>query len=388
MPVTEARRYEVVNERGPLVGPSPMATARARARHGRMRRAARRLALATLAMLLLGGCRTLGYYAHVGHGQLALIAKREPIAEVIAAPTTDPALRERLSELRDARAFASERLGLPRNGSYTGYVALPGPYVTWNVFAAPEFSVEPLTHCFPIAGCVAYRGYFDADRARREAARLRGRGYQTYVGGVAAYSTLGWFDDPVLSSMLAPGQDDPVGVMFHELAHQWLYLRDDTTFNESLASFVQRQGLREWRAARGQSPPDPALDAHERAFVSHALALRDTLAAIYRRPLTHEAMRAGRDTAIAGFRAWHAQVRRERWPDDARFDRWVAEPINNAKLVPLGLYDRWVPAFSALFQQSGGDWQRFEASVRAIAAQPRATRAASLEALLPPGSAD
>src|SRR5690606_823548 len=128
--------------------------------------------------------------------------------------------------------------------------------------------------------------------------------------------------------------------------------------------------------------------AHERAFVSHALALRDTLAAIYRRPLTHEAMRAERDTAIAGFRAWHAQVRRERWPDDARFDRWVAEPINNAKLVPLGLYDRWVPAFSALFRQSGGDWQRFEASVRAIAAQPGATRAASLEALLPPGSAD
>ncbi|AWV07098.1 aminopeptidase [Marilutibacter maris] len=356
-----------------------------------MRRAARRLALAVLAalaILLLGGCRTLGYYAHVGHGQLALMAQREPIAEVIADPATDPALRERLGELRDARAFASERLGLPRNGSYTAYVALPGPYVTWNVFAAPEFSVEPLTHCFPIAGCVAYRGYFDADRARREAARLRGRGYQTYVGGVAAYSTLGWFDDPVLSSMLAPGQDDPVGVMFHELAHQWLYLRDDTAFNESLASFVQRQGLREWRAARGKSPPDPALDAHERAFVSHALALRDTLAAIYRRPLTHEAMRAERDTAIAGFRAWHAQVRRERWPDDARFDRWVAEPINNAKLVPLGLYDRWVPAFSALFQQSGGDWQRFEASVRAIAAQPRATRSASLEALLPPGSAD
>ncbi|MCF7223109.1 aminopeptidase [Marilutibacter chinensis] len=341
-----------------------------------------------LATLLLAGCRTLGYYAHVGHGQLALMAQRQPVAALIADDATDPALRSRLGELHDARAFASDRLGLPRNGSYTSYVVLPGPYVTWNVFAAPEFSVEPVTHCFPVAGCVAYRGYFDAAKARREAGRLQRLGYQTYIGGVSAYSTLGWFDDPLLSSMFAPGQDDPVGVMFHELVHQWLYLRDDTAFNESLASFVQRQGLREWRQARNQPPPDPALGAHEKAFIGRALALRERLAAIYRRPITHEAMRERRAAAIAAFRRWHAEARRTHWPDDPRFDRWVSEPIDNAKLVPLGLYDQWVPAFATLFRQSGSDWQAFRSQVESLAAQPRAARDDGLQALLPAAPAD
>lgn len=345
-------------------------------------------ALAILLMLAMTGCRTLGYYAHVSRGQLTLMAQRQPIAAVIDDPAIDPGLRARLVELRDARAFASTHLGLPRNDSYTGYVALPGPYVSWNVFAAPAFSVEPVTHCFPVAGCVAYRGYFDAAKAEREAARLRRLGYETYIGGVAAYSTLGWFDDPVLSSMLWPGQDDPVGVMFHELAHQWRYLRDDTAFNESLASFVQRQGLLEWRQSRGLPPPDTAREAHERAFIARALSLREELAAIYRRPITREAMQDERSAAVATFRDWHVGVRRTRWPDDDRFDRWVAEPINNAKLIPLGLYDRWVPAFAALFQQVDGNWPAFRTRVDALAAQPADARTAALQALLPASSAD
>ncbi|QDH71765.1 aminopeptidase [Lysobacter alkalisoli] len=330
-------------------------------------------------VLLLAGCRTLGYYAHVSHGQLALMARREPIELLIADPVTEPALRAQLAELREARVFASERLGLPRNRSYTRYVALDAPYVTWNVFAAPEFSVEALTHCFPVAGCVAYRGYFDPDKAKREAERLRARGYQTWIGGAEAYSTLGWFADPVLSTMIGTNSDDTIGLLFHELAHQWLYVRDDTAFNESLATFVARKGLAEWRQTRAEPPPDRERDAHERAFTERALELRETLASIYRRPITHEAMRTEREAAIATFRAWHAEARRTRWPDDPRFDRWVSEPINNAKLVPLGLYDGWVPAFEALFRQVDGDWEAFRAGVEALARRPKAERDKVLE---------
>ncbi len=342
-----------------------------------------------VALLLIGGllpaCQSLRYYAHVSHGQLELMGARQPIAGLLDDPALPPGRRQVLAQLLDARSFASDRLGLPRNGSYTAFVSLDRPYVTWNVFAAAEFSVEPLTHCFPVAGCVAYRGYFSPEKAEAEADRLASLGYQTWIGGTSAYSTLGWFDDPVLSSMLDEGQDDPVGVIFHELEHQRLYVRDDTAFNESLASFVQREGLREWRAARGLPAPDDARDLREREFVARALALRDALAGIYAEPITPQAMRRRRDEAIAGFRAWYGQRRRD-WQADARFDRWVAGPITNAKLVPMGLYDRWVPAFGALFEACTGDWACFHRRSAELARQSPGDREARLDAMLPPAT--
>lgn len=342
-------------------------------------------ALATVLLAtagLLSACHSLGYYAHVGHGQFQLMGAREPIARLVDDPAIPPERRQLLALLLDARAFASDELGLPRNGSYTDYVALDRPYVTWNVFAAPEFSVEPVTHCFPVAGCVAYRGYFSLDKAQAEARRLQARGYQTWIGGTSAYSTLGWFDDPVLSSMLAEDQHDPVGVVFHELEHQQLYVRDDTAFNESLASFVQQQGLREWRSSRDLPPPDVTRDAHEREFVTRALALRDALARVYGQALAPDAMRDRRDLAIADFRAWYAMRRRTDWQQDARFDRWVDSPVTNAKLVPMGLYDRWVPAFATLFDACGRQWTCFHRRSAELARQPPAEREAHLDELL------
>ncbi|TQD42241.1 aminopeptidase [Lysobacter aestuarii] len=336
---------------------------------------------------LLSACHSLGYYAHVGGGQLRLMGERRPIADVLDDPGIPAPRRQVLAELLEAREFASARLGLPRNGSYTDYVALDRPYVTWNVFAAPEFSVEPVTHCFPVAGCVAYRGYFTLEKARDEARRLQARGHQTWIGGTSAYSTLGWFDDPVLSSMIGPDQDDPVGTVFHELEHQQLYVRDDTAFNESIASFVQREGLREWRAWRGQPAPDEGREVRERAFVAMALALRARLADIYSRELSPEAMRAQREHAIAGFRDAYAARRRTEWAGDARFDRWVEEPITNAKLVPMGLYDGWVPAFAAVFDACGRQWACFHARTAALAREPAAVRQAGLDALVPGGIA-
>ena len=207
---------------------------------GRYSDGARRAALAVVAGLVLAVLVTPGcYLVHVSAGQLALNAAREPIGEVVARPGTPQSLRERLDYVSRARRFASAALALPDNGSFTGYVELDRPYVAWNVFAAPEFGTEPRTWCFPIAGCVSYRRYFDEGKARDYAQGLRRDGFDVYVAPVAAYSTLGHFDDPVLSTMLGYGDVELAALIFHELAHQRLYVKGDTRFNESSATFVE-----------------------------------------------------------------------------------------------------------------------------------------------------
>ncbi|NCT68161.1 MAG: aminopeptidase [Rhodanobacteraceae bacterium] len=333
--------------------------------------------------LLASGCASLRYYAHVTHGEVALLAARRPIAAVVADPHTSVDLRERLRRAQAARAFASAQLALPHNRSYTSYVQLDRPYVVWNVFATPEFSVDPLTHCFPFAGCVAYRGYFDEAGARGEAARLAARGDDTAVLGVVAYSTLGWFADPVLSSMLRWGDDELDGVIFHELAHQLLYVRDDTAFNESYATFVQDEGLREWRAAHGLPARDDAARAHDTAFTRLVLDLRERLRRVYASGLDATAMRAAKQREFKAFRTRYAALRDGAWPDDHRHDRRVAGPLNNADLVPFGLYDRWVPAFARLFSDAGRNWPAFHARVKALARLPRAERDQALARLAP-----
>lgn len=345
-----------------------------------MAAAAARVALC-IGLLALGGCSTLGYYGHLAGGQLALLRAREPIERVLAAPETGPVLRDRLAEVLAARRFAVEHLHLPDNASYTGYVALERPFVSWAVYATPEFSIEPVPQCFPLAGCVPYRGYFDAGRAREAAQRLQARGLETWIGGVPAYSTLGWFDDPVLSSMLAEGQDALIETLFHELAHQWLYVRDDAGFNESLATFVGRRGLAEWRAARGEPVPDSAVHAAHSALVADVLALRTRLAALYRQPLRADAMRERKRAMFDAFRARqrarHADPRTQ-----AALDAWLDGGLNNAALAPFGVYDRWVPAFAGLFEAVDRDWLRFRSAVEQVARMPAAQRAAFLEAWL------
>jgi predicted aminopeptidase len=327
-----------------------------------------------LLMAGLAGCSTLGYYAHVAGGEARLLVARRPLPRVIADPATDPKLRGRLELAMAAREFASAQLALPRNRSYASFVALDRPYVAWNVFATREFSVEPLTHCFPFAGCVAYVGYFDEARARREAARLAEAGDDTSVQGVAAFSTLGWFADPILSSMLRWGDDELATVIFHELAHQLLYVRDDTAFNESFASFVGRQGLCEWRAARGLPPPDQGRERHAHAFAGLVLDLRERLRRLYASELTPDPMRRRKQQEIAGFQERYADLRDRHWNGDGRWDAWVAQPINNARLVPFGLYDRWQPAFAAMFDAADGDWPAFYQRAGALARRPPAER--------------
>jgi predicted aminopeptidase len=336
----------------------------------------------TMMAALLGACADLRYYAHVTHGESALLMQRRSIGKVIADPATDPKVAARLRLSQQARAFASAQLHLPDNRSYTYYVELHRPYVVWNVFATPPFSVDAVLQCFPIAGCVAYRGWFDEKKAKESAEKLQAKGNDVYVSGVPAYSTLGWFADPILSSMMRWDDDDLIGTIFHELAHQLIYVKGDTAFNESYAMFVEGEGLKEWHRSRGEPEGDDKAQAMDDGFTQLVLDLRNRLKKLYANGGSHADMASGKAREIEGFRASYAAWRDKYWPGDHRYDAWVARPINNATLLPFGLYDQWVQSFATLFKQANGQWPAFYARVRALAKEPKAERDSTLQTLL------
>ncbi|MEG5265095.1 aminopeptidase [Pseudomonas sp. JDS28PS106] len=340
-------------------------------------------ALLWMTLVLLSGCSSASYYGQLAAGQVELLQARRPVAEVIADPTSDAELRARLEQAQTARRFASEHLRLPDNDSYRLYADLGRPYVVWNVFATGEFSLEPVTHCFPIAGCVAYRGYYSQGAARGEAAVQRLAGQDVYVSGVEAYSTLGWFDDPILSSMLHWGNERLATLIFHELAHQRVYVKDDTAFNESYASFVEQEGTRQWRAAQGLTAQTVSQSVRRDQFIALVLRTRERLQALYRQPLSSDEMRLRKAAEFERMRREYRQMRDEQWAGDKRFDAWVNGPMNNAKLLPFGLYDQWVPAFEALYRQTDGDWQTFYQRVQALGEKPADARQAALRQLMP-----
>lgn len=333
--------------------------------------------------LLLCGCGSVRYYSQAVRGQAELLVHRRPISKLVNDPTADPKLAERLRLSQQARRFASQHLGLPDNRSYTTYVSLHRPYVVWNVFVVPRYSIDAVPQCFPIAGCVAYRGWFSEAAATTDAAQWRARGDDVSVGGVPAYSTLGWFADPILSSMLAWDDDELSSTIFHELAHQLIYVKGDTAFNESFATFVQRQGLRAWRATRGLPVQNQRGQAMDDGFTRLVLDLRDRLKHLYASGADERAMEASKQAEIVAFRHRYERWRDRNWPGDHRYDSWVAKPINNARLLPFGLYDQWTPAFATLFARADAKWPAFYASVRALAREPKAARKQALDALLP-----
>ncbi|RMQ49069.1 hypothetical protein ALQ04_04599 [Pseudomonas cichorii] len=338
--------------------------------------------LPVVAMLLLCGCSSLSYYGQLASGQLQLLQARESIPDILSDPTRDAKLRQRLAYAQEARTFASAHLHLPDNKSYRLYADLGRPYVVWNVFATDEFSLDPVTHCFPIAGCVAYRGYYSQGGARGEAALQRQAGKDVYLSGIEAYSTLGWFDDPILSSMLGWGEERLATLIFHELAHQRFYVKNDTEFNESYASFVEQEGTRQWRAARGLAPENISQSTRRDQFIRLVLDTRERLKTLYHQPLSAEVMRVRKAAEFERLRHEYRQLRDVQWGGDKRFDAWVNSPMNNAKLLPFGLYDQWVPAFEALFKQTKGDWPAFFTAVEKLGDLPAKERKASLQQLM------
>lgn len=333
-----------------------------------------RLFVPVLGFVLLNGCSSAGYYGQLARGQWQLLQAREPVAQVIANPATDPALRQHLEHSQQARVFASDVLKLPDNRSYRVYADIGRPYVVWNVFATPEFSLDPQTHCFPIAGCVAYRGYYSQGAARGAGAVQKLEGRDVYIGGVEAYSTLGWFDDPILNSMVTWGDERLATVIFHELAHQRVYVQDDTAFNESFATFVEQEGTRQWRAARGLAAQTVSGSRQRDQFIALVLASRERLKQLYARPLDPMVMRAEKQAEFERLRREYRQLRDSEWGGIGRFDAWINAPMNNAKLLPFGLYDQWVPAFAAVFAEAGGDWERFYQRVEVLGKLPIAER--------------
>jgi predicted aminopeptidase len=319
-----------------------------------------RLFAAAAACLALPGC----YYAHVAAGQLEMNGKREPIAEVVARSDSDPMLKERLELAARARDFAIGELDLPDNGSYRTFADLGRRYATWNVFAAPEFSIESKRWCFPVAGCVSYRGYFDGPRAAREADKLRARGYDAFVGPSIAYSTLGHLRDPVLNTMLVYGDTELAAFIFHELAHQAAYAQGDSDFNEAFASVVEHEGVRRWLEHEGRLAELEnflALRARQREAAGLMVAARVRLAGLYAQPLALEAMRAQKAAEFALLRealagGGHA----------------VSGEFNNARLVAVATYERCVPALRAELDRLGNDLPAFYAAMRDLANQPRA----------------
>ena len=336
--------------------------------------------LAFAALLALSGCETLSYYAQAVGGQFELMHKAQPVSEWIADPATPPALRQRLELAAQMRAFASQELMLPDNGSYRSYARLDRPYAVWNVFAAPEFSLTPVESCFPVAGCVDYRGFFAREDAERYAAQLRAKGLDVFSYGVPAYSTLGWFDDPLLSTFIGYPDWELARLMFHELAHQLVYVKGDTTFNESFAVTVEDEGVRRWLEAEGRGGELAAFresEARKRAFVDLIEEARARLARVYAEPLAPEAMRAAKQAEIARLAERYAALKR-RWGGYAGFDRLMVAP-NNALLASISAYTRLVPAFRLELAAVHGDLGAFYARVKALARLPKVERDALLE---------
>ena len=331
--------------------------------------------------LLLNGCASVSYYSQLASGQWQLLRAREPVSKVIADPSRPQLLRDHLAQSQKARTFASEHLHLPDNQSYRLYADIGRPYVVWNVFATSEFSLSPENHCFPVAGCVAYRGYYTQGSARGEAALLKQRGMDVSIGGVEAYSTLGWFNDPIINSMMNWGDERLASLIFHELAHQRFYVKDDTEFNESYANFVEQEGTRQWRAARGLAPASLTSVKQRDEFIQLILDTRQRLEKLYAQPLSADVMRRAKALEFERLRDHYRQLRDSRWGGDKRYDAWINQPMNNARLLPFGLYDQWVPAFAALFAQVGGDWVEFYTAVEKMGRLPMAQRKAALRQL-------
>jgi predicted aminopeptidase len=357
----------------------------------RLARSAARAVATALAALALGGCASWtdgpGYYWQSMVGHLDVMGRARPLDEVIADPATDPALRARLERAREIRAYASRELGLPDNRSYTAYAKLDRPFVLWNVFATPELSLKLERWCFPVAGCVAYRGYYALDDAERFAAGLRERGLEAHVGGVPAYSTLGWFDDPLLSTFLQYPEGELARLVFHELAHQVLYVSGDTTFNESFATAVEEAGVERWLAARADPAVERAYREHARRradFVALLRRYKDRLQALYASDADDDAKRAGKRATFDALRADYAALKAE-WGGFAGYDRFFAAGPTNPQLAAVGAYNDLLPAFRALLAREGDDLPRFYRAARELAKLPRAERDARLGELVPGG---
>ena len=361
----------------------------------------RRFVLALLLIVaLLGftGCKTVSFYAQAIKGQCHILTHKQDIAKLLSDPQTPAPLRERLQLLEDLRSFAERELQLPVNGHYRQYVDLHRPYVVWNVEAAPEFSMEPKSWRYPFVGRLEYRGYFSLSGATNYARGLRTKGYDVSVGGVQAYSTLGWFKDPVLNTFLFEPDTDLAEIIFHELGHQKVFASGDEDFNEAFATTVGQEGTRRWLRAKGHSAALEAYLAHlerNRLFVHLAMRTRARLEALYGDQRTASGrVRAGqpnpqvppaqlrerKERILNEMKEEYARMKAQ-WGGGPEYDGWFTHPINNAHLNSVAAYYDLVPAFEQLLSADQGNLEKFYTDAKRLASRPKTERRQSLSAL-------
>ena len=346
----------------------------------------RALRLATVLLLgaSLASCSNLTYYFKSALGQLDIWSRQRDIAAVVANPQTPEPLRQKLATALTVRNFASTELGLPENASYRSYANLERPYAVWNVFAAPEFAIEPKQWCFLFVGCVSYRGYFSKAEAEAFAKEIAEDGVDIYVGGVPAYSLLGYAPDPVLNTFVNYPVPYFARLIFHELAHQVLYVRDDTEFNESFAVTVEQEGLERWLVKFGtdeQRATYARMRERQQAFVHLIETYRDRLDVLFKARLPAAVTREQKARLYAQMDEDYQKLKAS-WGGFAGYDRFFAEKPNNALLASVGIYTKKVPAFKALLAREGGDLSRFYRAAKQLARKPKAERTAELESLM------
>ena len=340
-------------------------------------------------VLVLSGCSNLGYYWQSASGHMRMLQAAKPVQEWLADDHAPQRLKDKLALSQRIRAFASSELDLPDNPSYRRYADLQRSAVIWNVVAAPVYSLKLKTWCFPVTGCVGYKGYFDEREAKAEAERARREGYEAATYPVPAYSTLGWMNwaggDPLLNTFINYPEGELARMIFHELAHQVVYVKDDTMFNESFATAVERLGVQRWlQTQAGDQARQDYLRYNARRLQFRALTqdTRKRLEAVYGDlSLTDAELELRKQDLLARFRAEYQEIRAGWNLDPARLrltDQWVAQ-ANNASFGAQAAYDDLVPGFEALFASLGGDWKRFYAEARRLADLPKAERQALLK---------
>ncbi|MFL2838039.1 MAG: aminopeptidase [Pseudohongiellaceae bacterium] len=322
--------------------------------------------------ILLISCETVSYYSQAARGQLEILTSREGIQGLLQDPQLPVELREQFELVLQIREFAALELQLPVADNYSTYVDLGREHVVWNVFAAPEFSTQAVNWCYPIAGCVSYRGYFSESSAEAYARKLEQEGFDVYTGGVDAYSTLGWFDDSLLSSVVNRSAHQLAGLIFHELAHLVVFAPGDTTFNESFATAVEREGIRRWARARGEQ--QLYLDseqnlARQAEFVALVSQWRDQFDVLYSSDTSETEMREQKQGLQQTLRVAYEDLK-ESWSGYDGYDAWFARELNNAQLSTVASYNDLVPAFDRLLQQLKGDLGQFYRRVQELAELP------------------
>ena len=327
-------------------------------------RFASKVLIPLLVLISFSGCDSLKFYSQATLGQMQILSSREDITRLLAVQQTPKLLRLKLEKILEIRAFASEKLKLPVGNNFSEYVPIDGQHVLWNVYASPRYSLSSLSWCFPFAGCVTYRGYFNEIDARQYAKGLEKRGFDTYVGGVRAYSTLGWFDDVVLSTALQQSEEELAALIFHELAHQVVYIPGDTQFNEAFATTVEQEGLQLWLAEKNSVSSNVILSRTEDAadrrkdFVSLILETQEILRDVYESDMRKENMEE-RKRAIQEELRIKYQSMKEGWSGYSGYDYWFSGGLNNAQIATVASYNNFVPGFKSIFIQENGGFLNF-----------------------------